>query len=283
MMGLLSSIGKGIAKVLDTATVAIAHPVKTATALVSDKSTVKEVIQEHFSQPLSTQLKQTILGTVGIAATVVTAGKVGAAAKAGTLVKSITPTTIKGKVITAVAAPLAVGAVINQPKKVAEAILKTPASLVNVGGNISNLIADPSVSNVKKLVTENPVIVGAALALGTIATAKTLIPAVTAARQIEATQEQTEAIKSATAGITAIPITTPAFTNEGVMEAQPQTPQTKTITSGSTKTRRRKASRIKEKTFGNINQRVNVIVSNRSSSTGIRSSKRYLNREILLN
>lgn len=264
---------------LDTATVALAHPIQTATAVVSSKSTINDVITSHFSQPLSTQIKQTVLGTAGIAATIVTAGAATSAAKAGTLLPALIPSTTKGKIIAAVAAPVVVGAVVNQPAKAAAAIAKTPAALANVGGNIANLAANPSIEGVKNLVKENPVIVGGAIAAGAAALGAGALGVITNIQNTQAVKENTAATLSGGTSLSTMPVTMPEFSNDNIKEAQPQTPITKTITNAPKTSR--KPSRQKKKQPTNINQRVNVIVSNRSSSVGI-SNKRFLKERILV-
>jgi hypothetical protein len=275
-MGLLSSIGKGIAKVLDTTTVALAHPVKTITAVVSPKSTINDVIKSHFEQPLSKQITQTVIGTAGIAATVVGGGAIATASKAGslgTLAKSIIPTTFKGKVVAAAVAPVVVSAGVTNPKKALEA----PSKILNFQSNVGSLIAEPSLEKAKETFKENPIISSLVVGAGALAVGKGTAGIVASVMNTQAVKENTMA--SQVPQTTALPVTMPSFTNEGIKEAQPQTPETKTISNNAPKTRR-KASRKKEKAMGNINQRVNVIVSSRSSSTGIHT-KRYLNERLL--
>lgn len=288
-MGLLSSIGKGIAKGLDVLTVSLAHPIQTATAVVSPKTTVNQVVQAHFAQPLGEQIKDIVLGTASIAATVVGGAAVGGAAKAGTLLpkvasvaKTLIPTTLKGKAIAAVAAPVVIGAVASQPLKSIQAVAKTPGALVNVGGNVANLIAEPSLANAKTLISENPIIVGGAAAAAAIVGAKTIIPAITTGRLINATQEQTEAIEAATAGITVVDKSAEFKTMPYVPATEPSTPKTETIKEGVTKPSTKRRKRVSKSVMPSVNQRVNVIVSNKSLSTGIRQTHKYLNREILV-
>ena len=107
-MGLFSSIGGAIAKGLDYLTVGFVHPIKTAEAILSPKTTVAGVIQEHFAQPLGKQIPETVLAGVGYAGAVLGGAAVGAAAKAGTLApkalsaaQALIPATTKGKIIAA--------------------------------------------------------------------------------------------------------------------------------------------------------------------------------------
>lgn len=111
---------------------------------------VDQVLSTAASNPFS---------TAAIAATVVNpAGAVNA-------VKSVfTALPTSAKVISIVATPVVVGAVVENPKIAVEAA-KTPSKLANFGSNASALLANPSVDNLKTLVKENPVIAaGTALA-----------------------------------------------------------------------------------------------------------------------
>lgn len=287
-MGLLKTIGKGIAKALDVTTVSIAHPIKTATAVVSKKSTVQDVVTAHFAQPLKKQVTDIVLGTAGIASTIVGGAAIGGAAKAGTLApkvataaKALIPTTTKGKVIAAVAAPIVVGAVAKEPVKSAQAVAKAPSELAQFGGDVATFAANPSLTTAKEIVKESPVIsaVAAAGILGGAATK--ILPAIATTQQTKAIEQQTKAIEAATSNVTtggqAI-VTTP------LAPQTPITPETKPLiaTAGSKPSTKRKKRSSKAVTQP-IKQSVNVIVANRASSTGLRATKRIINREVLMN
>lgn len=283
-MGILSSLKSAVTKTLDITTFATAHPITSISSAI--KGTYAQEQAKFYTQPVSKQITQIITTTGTAALAVVGAGAVGTAAKAGTLTSSaskLIPTTIKGKIIGAVATPIVAGVIISQPLKAAEAISKTPAALTNVGANIGNLVANPSLSNVKTLFTENPLLVGGAVAGAAILGAKTIIPAITSARQIEATQEQTKAIEGATAGLGKETATGSVFGNEAKYPQTPATTEVKPLTNGTTRRKTRRTSKTMPQI---INQRVNVMVSNRSSSVGIRGvthTNKYLNREMLIN
>lgn len=285
-MGLLSSIGKGIAKGLDVLTVSLAHPVQTATAIVSKKSTVQDVVTSHFAQPLPEQIKDIVLGTASIAATVVGGAAIGGAAKAGTLApkaisigKALIPTTLKGKAVAAVAAPIVIGAVAKEPVKTISTVAKAPGELSQFGGDLATFAANPSLSSAKQIVTESPILSAATGLIVAGGAIKTLAPAIATARQTEAIQEQTKAIEGATGAVTVIDKSQefkalPVAENNAPV---PQTPQTQKISSTTAKKRTRRA---KKAVVPSVNQRVNVIVANRNTSTGM---KNYLKREVLLN
>ena len=278
-MGLFNSIGnflknnpvgKVVTKVMDTATIAFVHPIKTATAIVSSKSTLKDVAQEHFSQPLLKQNIEAVVSAVSYGTAVL--GSVGVASKGIIPVaKMLIPATIKGKVIAGVTAPIVLGAVLSAPAKTLGAIANTPNALANFGGNIGTFAADPSLSNAKSIIQENPLIAGGLVATAVVLGAKTLIPAITTGRQIDAINEQTEAINSASAvmvgGGAGLENERIVNTNEG----KPILPQTQVVTP--TKNRAT-ASRKRKKPVanGNISQRVNVIVTDNEEK------HKYLNR-----
>ena len=203
-----------------------------------------------------------------------------AASKVVTSIPSLLPTTTKGKIVAAAATPVVIGATISQPSKVAQAVVDTPKGLFNVGGNLGNLVAEPSIKNVKTLVTENPVIVGGAIAAAAAVGAKGIIPAIATARQTEAIQEQTKAIQSVSPPGLLVEstkekdiLTLPPATN---ITPIPQTPQTKTISPTTTRRKKRKSVKTLPQ---NITQKVNVLVNNDNR----RATKNYINREVLIN
>lgn len=274
-----AAVVKAVAPVMNTATVAFVHPIQTVAAVISPTKTVSQVVEKHFSKPLPKQITETVITTAGYATAVLGTAAVaakGVAASAAALI----PATIKGKVIAAVAAPVIIGAVVNKPAETLQAAASLPSALGNVGGNIANLVADPSISNVKALVTENPVIVGAGVAAAAVLGAKAILPAIATARQTEAIQEQTKAIEASTAGITSTPSApTTIKTGETIYPSAPVTPKTERVVTTSTGKKRKS----KAKPTQNISQRVNVIVANKANSTGIRQTSRYLNKELLIN
>lgn len=292
-MGLLSNIGKSIrktisnikassvilkspvAKVLNVTTVAIAHPVQTIKAVVSPKTTVKKVIRKHFSKPLKEQIKDIALGTVGIGTTVVGGAITATAAKAGTLLPALIPTTLKGKVIAGLAAPVIIGAVAKEPLGALEAIASAPSQLGQFGGDVGSFIVEPSFAAAKKIVTKSPILSAAAGALAVGGLVKGVAPMISGVLQKEAIQEQTKAIREAGGKI---PTTAPTAPTAPITPATERLVTT-AVTKSSTKRKRRS---IKVPTQ-NISQRVNVVVANKSTSTGLRTTNKYLKRELLIN
>jgi hypothetical protein len=117
-------------------------------------------------------------------------------AAAASAVKAILPTSKKGVIASVVAAPIIGGVVAKAPAKTLGAVANAPSALFNVGANTGSLISDPSIGNLKNLVTENPVIVGGTAAVAAALLVKGLAPTILATRQTDAIRDQTEAIKN---------------------------------------------------------------------------------------
>lgn len=166
-MGFLKSLKKSVVgKALDTLTVALAHPVKTATAIVSKKTTVKGVIKEHFAQPLSKQITQTVVGTASIAATIAGGAAVGAfgkAAQAGKVAtiartaalggaKAVSKTAAANPIKTAIGVPVATGLLIKSPStRKAAATILSPSANVERGMKAAAIIEGTGTSGSKVL------------------------------------------------------------------------------------------------------------------------------------
>lgn len=285
-MGLLNKVKSGITKTLDTLTVAVAHPIATTAAVVSKKSTVNDVINKHFAQSTKEQVKDIVVGTAGLAAATITAGTTTGRIAALKAAKSVVPKSTTGKIVAAVAVPAAVGAVVRQPEAVTKAVVNAPVELGKFGGDVADFAANPSISSAKQIVTESPVISTALAAGAVIAAGKTAAPVIGGLIQKEAVEEQTKALEKAIE--TPLPTQSPSLTNTGTTTAPavapqtPLTPQTKPLiaTAGSS-TSTRKKRRSKRPSSPSVRQSVNIVVSNRASSTGIRSTKRLINKEVL--
>lgn len=301
-MGLLFNIGTAVkksvvGKALDFLTVGFNRPIATATSLIQGKGAYEKLVETEFNKPLGKQITGTVISTAGYAAAILTAGAAAGAAKAGTLATSVKamvpkllPSTLKGKVIAAVAAPVVIGAVASNPLKAVNVAASTPSKLANVGYNLAELGANPSIDNLKTLVKENPLIVGGAALVGGAAIIKTAAPVVSNVllreemkdqtaifeRQAKAAESSLKVVDKSGLFVQDVPKTSalPSVTNTQPM---PKTPETSTISSG---TPRRRSSRPKAKPQ-NISQRVNVVVSSRNYNVGIKSNRKYLNERIL--
>jgi hypothetical protein len=274
-----AAVVKAVAPVMNVATVSFVHPVQTVQAIISPTKTVAQVVEKHFEQPLSKQITETVVQTAVYATAVLGAGAVAAKGVAGAA-SALIPETLKGKVIAGIAAPVVLGAVISKPSETLGAVAELPSGLANVGANLAGLATDPSLANVKALVTENPVIVGAAAAAAAVLGAKALLPAIATARQTEAIQEQTKAIEGATASMGAAPAV--IKTGETIAPTAPVTPKTERVVTTAAKTSGKKRKSSLKAPTQNISQRVNVIVANKANSTGMRQTHKYLNRELLI-
>lgn len=301
-MGLLSNLGNAIkktaaavvrspvGKALDIAATSFVHPIQTIGAIISPTKTVSDLVKTQKAKPLKKQITETVLTTAGYGVTVVGSGVALAASKAGTIVptavKAFTSLSPKQKVITALAAPVVVGAVIQQPKEIAQAVASTPASLANFGGNIAELVASPSIEKAKDIYKENPILTGAAATAAAFLTAKTIAPAVGNIIQTQAIKEQTEVIKDVSKPtIIKEPVvskdTTPALTT-ATTNAAPITPITAKTQPiyATTGTVTKKRSKKRSPKITNISQRTNVILQNKVSNI---ANRRYLNKRLLTN
>lgn len=288
-MGIFSNIVSSVkssvvGKALDTLSAAFIKPVETVQAIFSPTKTISDVIKKVDEQPLGKNIASTVINTVTAASVIAGVGAVSSAAKGGTLVSTVSkmvPKSLTGKAVAVVAAPVIVGAVASQPLKAIEAVVKTPSALANVGGNLANLAADPSISNVKTLVKENPVITTAAAVAGVAAVGAGLTGVVSGVLTRQELSKQTEALersaKAAEKAIQTQPIiiekSIAATEKEAVIgkEENPILPATTRITS----TRKYKRKAKKQAPSMRQSVRVNVIAGNTVSN------KRYIKNEIL--
>jgi hypothetical protein len=242
------------------------------------KSTVDVNVSNPALKKVLTTLVEHPYVSAGVVATGITA--ITNPAVIGSALKSIIPSTAKGKVLTVLAAPVVAGAVINQPGKTADLLINAPSSLSNFGGNVANFAANPTIENIKTIIAENPLISGGVAAGVVIAGASAIIPAITTSRYIGAVNEQTEAIREQTAS---------NLTSSGVLVGSstqyasetPITPATQTVQAGGTRTSTSRKKRSSKAIIPSVSQKINVVVSNRANSTGIKQTKRYLNNRIL--
>lgn len=124
----------------------------------TENKTVKSIAETALNNPYTTSAAIGVIG--GIAAT---------SGAAAATVKALTPASTLGKIGAVAAIPIVAGAIAQQPAAVIKGIATAPSALANFGGNAANLAADPSISNLKELVKENPVVSGIAAGAGAIA------------------------------------------------------------------------------------------------------------------
>jgi hypothetical protein len=310
-MGILSSIGSVLKKAatavvnspvgagLDALSYTFTHPIKAVEGIATGNFQKQEAA--YFAQPLAKQETQTVISTIGYVGAVLGVGAVSKAASAGTLTSSAKtlavsaiPKTVTGKIAAAVAVPVVLGAVAQNPGQTLGAVASAPGALANFGGNLGNLAANPSIANVETLIKENPVVATAAGAAivaavgGGIGLAANTVATFTNSQATKANTAATTGSASDTLAPSPITVTdrsgemsTLPYTTATTATA-PITPSTQKVSSGSSNASTRKRSRAKKSVMPSVKQNVSVIVQNKSSSVGIRQSKKYLNREVLL-
>lgn len=120
----------------------------------------------------------------------------------GAVGKAIASTTLKTKVVAGAAALVATPALISSPKTVSTATKVvsglTPESLVKFGANVGKTVETPSLSNIKNVFTESPIIAGTIATIATIAGAKAISTAGLAVSNIIATKSNTKALAEST-------------------------------------------------------------------------------------
>lgn len=270
-MGFLSSITGAIKTVGETiAKVAVVAPANAISNIIKKGSGTATVADIPKPLTIAIGATATALGAAVAAPLVIKA--------APTIAKAAVPTTPKGLITAAVITPVAVGAVVSQPAKVAEAIVKAPIELGKFGGDVATFAAAPSLESAKEIITESPLISAAAGVLAVGGVAKAAAPIIGGALTREAIQEQTEAltkVQTLPAGITvtdkSAEFTQKTLEQPSISPVSPVTPQTKTVTSTTSKRRKK---RISKPVMASMNQRVNVIVSNIAN-------KKYINRSVL--
>lgn len=203
------------------------------------------------------------------------------------ITKSLIPKSLIGKVAAVGGAIVATSAVVQNPAIVGKSVKvagKTGGALADLGTSIGKVSGGENILQTgKEFITEHPVFSGAAAALGLAAVGKAAIPAVAAYSY----NQQTEAVKEQTAAIIAgqgiQPLTETSQNGQAttITPTNPTTPET-TYMSDKPKTARKK-TRYKTRRE-EINQRVNLIVSQNNKNYSVsRKSERYLNPIAQLN
>jgi hypothetical protein len=262
-------------KVMDTLTTAFVHPIKTVTAIVSPTKTVAQVTKEHFAQPLSKQLTETVLTTAGYAGAVLGAGAV---ASKGLLAsaQALIPATTKGKIIASIVAPVALGAVIKTPSTLGK-VAELPAELGQFGGDVSTFIAEPSLASAKEILKESPIISATLGAVGLVAVGTGVANVVSGVLTRKEMEEQTA-----------------IFQEQADLMAQGQSGQLikeKSLGSGGiaptqetqdlTPSRKRRKSRTAKKTPSVMQSvRLNIINNNKNAYSVQRIKERYINEPL---
>jgi len=180
--------------------------------------------------------------------------------------KLFVPKTVTGVAVASVAVPVAGVAIASNPIGAVKNTFDFTKSVLNVEKNVGQAIANPSTSNIAKVVTENPKTSAFLGLVGITAVAKSVLPTVIAGssvrEQTEAIEKQTKAIKEATEeaknnipsgaianpqGITIInqlPPTTPVVTPQAEVPTATITPVKKAVV----KKKKKKTVKKKKKT-----------------------------------
>lgn len=275
-MGILAKVGLAVP-------VTIGNLITKGINLVAGKeigktTTIKEASETTFGKVLGTAI-------TGVGAAL--AGTAIAASSTATAVASkLIPATTKGKVIAAIATPVAIGAITEKPKETTKAIISLPSNLANVGANIADLATDPTLSNAANLIKENPLIVGGAAIAAGVASAAVLSNTIQGSLTRSQIAEQTQVLKDIQ-NVTTSPTTSnqiqtiPATTGSSPTATSPVLPQTQTITAttGSSSTKRKRSSRKPQQSKITQSVRVNVV----GVSSANRITKKYLNTIALRN
>lgn len=281
-----SKIGQAVFKpggIVDT----ITKPVQYVGAIVANpittiKQSPKAALEEAKSKSFENQAGKVLLNTGVVGAAVLTGGTSVGRSAAVSLAKSLTPTTPKRIITAAVAAPIAIG-VLKETKKPLEAVSKAPSELTQFGSDIGKFVENPSTTTAADIVQNSPLLTAGAgllLAGGAVKTGAAVAGAISNIQTRDALKDLANQNNTLPAGdsakdITQKEITTPqkAFIPETAI-----TPATAKITSLQAKRSRRRSYQK----MNQVNQRVNVVVQNKSSSVGIKSqNKNYLKRSIL--
>jgi len=169
-----------------------------------------------------------------------------------------------GKVATVVAAPIAVSAIISNPK-IATSVAKTPSGLANLGGNIAEFAENPSLEGAKGVFLENPVLASGALLGAGLAVGSGVTGLVATGLNTRAIRENTQATLASPAESIDSPATfIPSSSAGGASSMIPYTQETQVI-GRETRTgvsRRRKARKAVD------GQKVNVKILNQNTYIG---------------
>lgn len=259
-----------------------------ASDLLSTVSKAAGVAQTFLTHPIaavkdiekaySTSIKETLLqAAVGGAsnALLVTAPFSGAV-KAG-VGKAIAATVIKAPIKTAAVSLIGAGALTSSPslaKKSIQVVSAFPESLVKTGeaigktvekgGNVLETISSKDVKNVATALGAGVLVGGAAAAVYDYAKDKIQEKPVATTQPISFTPAQ---------GVTVKDLSTPQTSTT------PVTPQTSTVSSGTSPRKRRKGARKKD--LPSIRQNVRVNVINTSKSVGTSKTAKYINNRLL--
>lgn len=180
------------------------------------------------------------------------------------LAREFSKLSLGGKALTILATPVAVSALKSSPSA-RKAVIGAPSSLSNVGKNVGKLIESPSLQTLTSLIKENPLIAGAAAAIGIGGLGLATLPAIAAGAGVISRGKQTAAIEAAAAGLGSKltsneKILTPASVNQPAIAAN-TTPPTLTQTKKSSPSVKKKRSSTRRRASANrstVSNRINI-------------------------
>lgn len=300
-MGILRSIGKGIATGLDYLSGAFTNPI----TAIKSPTAAKDKFLETNAKGLSGQITN-VVKTVGTTATVAALLVSGGAAAGSTSAKSIgskaisttaktipklIPKTLAGKAIAIPATIIGTTALIKNPSGAASTVGKTVEAQIDLG----SMIANPTKEGALEFIKEHPVATGAVAGVAALAVGKATTGIVSTLLNTKAIRENTAANlqsknqeptppeysvieeKSDYGSGTTVGTNAPAVPVSGQQApTTPVMPETEVLST--TTAKKRKYHRHKA-VIPSIRQNVNVMVSNNSNRY---SSKKYINREVLV-
>lgn len=246
MMGILKTALKGIAK----------------TAILPYGIATTAISKLKGGEAQKQQTKEIIAGAA------IGAGAITLAVAPGLVVgaaKSLIPKSPIGKIALGTTGLLAGGAFIAQPKLVSSAVVKTPSSIVNVGGNVANLISDPSIKNATNIFTENPIVASGLAVAGLVATGALTGGVVSTLLNTSAIKENTAATLSNFSSSNNIPVEYATISGTSGSNV-PLTPETqvlgKAVTSSSTRSVVKRKKQVPQMIKQSV--KVNVLTANQS-------------------
>lgn len=194
--------------------------------------------------------------------------------KASSVVKAIIPTTTKGKITAGIITPIVAGAVIGQPKETLSTAINAPKELFNFGGDVANFAVNPSIANAKEVIAESPLISSAVALTGAGLLTRGLGGLTTAviAKEVIGDNQIPVGASPETAQQSGFLVTDKSDLINTISAPSPVTPQTNNLNTSSQN--RRTSKRRKKVSPLSVNQRVNVIVSQRQN-------ERYLNKIVV--
>jgi hypothetical protein len=175
---------------------------------IANVGSVLNIAFNPFRSDQETKIVSSVGGTVGKAIETVANHPYATAAAATIVLKpaaafsaaraAIAPLSTKTKVIAAAAA-IPVTTFVAGSKKAQKAITSAPSQLAAFGSNAAKLVEDPSISNLKNVITESPLIVAGLATVGVLAATPVVAGAVSSYVTLQEQKKQTKAFEQGVA------------------------------------------------------------------------------------